>query len=127
VFLLAGCVSIPLPIPRLGDDACNIAREYLGKWRSQRLTQLGPASVDLELRDDCRFVMRIGLPFSRVEEQGRYAIEENQIRFTRKNNKETVWPIRRDGKGRLLVREAPNEWHAYTHDPCASFWPCSSR
>jgi rhomboid family GlyGly-CTERM serine protease len=125
--LLTACVSIPLPIPQLDDAACNVAKDLLGNWRSQRITQLGPASVALELRDDCRFVMRIGLPFSDIEEQGRYAVEGDRIRFTRKNNRETVWPIRRDGKGRLLAQEAPSEWHAYTHDPCASFWPCSSR
>jgi rhomboid family GlyGly-CTERM serine protease len=124
--LLTSCVSIPLPIPALSGGACSTAKELFGRWSSQRITQLGPADVDLVLRDDCRFVMRIGLPFRNIEEEGTYKVENDQLLFNRRSG-QTVWPIRRDKEGRLHVQEAPNEWHTYTHDPCASFWPCSSR
>ena len=124
--LFTSCVSIPLPIPKLGDAACSTAKELLGRWRSQRITQLGPANVDLVLRDDCRFAMRIGLPFTNIEEEGTYKVENDRLHFRRRSG-ETVWPIRRDRQGRLHVQEAPNQWHTYTHNPCASFWPCSSR
>lgn len=123
--LLTSCVSFALPLPKLDSATCEIAKDLLGNWRSKRLTQFGPASVDLELRDDCRFSMRIGLPFARSTEEGTYAVEGDRLRL-RKKSGETVWPIRREGK-RLVVQEAPNQWHAYTHHPCASFWPCSSR
>ena len=124
--LLTSCVSIPLTAPVLGGESCSVAKDLLGRWRSHRLTQLGPASVDLVLGDDCRFSMRIALPFARIEEEGTYEVENDELRFRRRNG-ETVWPIRRNPRGRLLLEEGPGEWHTYTHDPCASFWPCSSR
>lgn len=124
---LTSCISLPLPFPALDEGTCAVAKDLLGRWRSRRLTQLGPASVNLELRDDCRFRMRIQLPFARIVEDGYYKVDGDNLRLTRSNKSETVWPIRRDDKGRLLVREAENEWQAYTHHPCASFWPCSSR
>ena len=120
---LTSCVSIPLPLPALSKDTCATAKDLLGRWRSHRITSFGPAAVTLELNDDCRFVLRAGLDVDR----GRYAVENNQLRLTRDDKRETVWPIRRDQRGRLLVRESSNQWRAYTHDPCASFWPCSSR
>jgi rhomboid family GlyGly-CTERM serine protease len=128
--LLTSCVSVdlPLPFPRLDQSTCTAAKELLGVWRSQRITQVGPASVNLLLRDDCRFTMRVQLLDGAVsEEAGRYAVDGDRLCLTRNNRNETVWPIRRDGKGRLQVQEARGEWHTYTHHPCASFWPCSSR
>ncbi len=127
--LLTSCMSLdlPLPLPRLNESTCSAAKDLLGNWRSRRITQIGPASVNLTLGDDCRFTMRIQLLAGNITEQGNYAVEGDRLRLTRSNKSETVWPIRRDSKGRLQVQEAPNEWHTYTHHPCASFWPCSSR
>ena len=65
--------------------------------------------------------------FANITEEGNYMVDGDRLRLIRSNKTETVWPIRRDVKGRLQVQEAPNEWHTYTHHPCASFWPCSSR
>ena len=123
---LTSCMSLdmPLPLPRLDETTCNAAKDLLGNWRSRRLTQLGPASVNLNLGDDCRFTMRIQLLFGDITEQGRYAVEGDRLRLIRNNKTETAWPIRRDPKGRLVVQEDRNEWHTYTRQACASFWPC---
>lgn len=120
--LLTSCVSIPLPLPRLGEETCAAAENLLGNWRSRRITQVGPVAVNLELRDDCRFVMRIGLPSGETREEGTYAVERNQLRLRRRQG-ETVWPYKRE-RGRLVLQEGPNEWHAYNRSACASFWPC---
>ncbi len=127
--LLTSCMSLdlPLPLPRLDEETCSAAKDLLGNWRSRRITQLGPASVNLTLGDDCRFTMRIQMLFANITEQGNYKVDGDRLRLIRSNNTETVWPIRRDGKGRLQVQEAPDEWHTYTQRACASFWPCSSR
>ena len=122
--VLTSCVSIPLPLPRLSEKTCSTAQDLLGTWRSRRITQVGPVAVKLELRDDCRFVMRLDLPFGESREEGTYAVERDQLRLKRAKG-ETVWAYRREN-GRLMLREGPNEWRTYNRSACASFWPCKS-
>ncbi len=105
---LAACVTAGRAV-RI--DSCRDDPALHGSWRSYRMSQLGPAWIDITFADGCRYRTTARLLFMRSRENGNYRVEGDVIVFTRSSG-ETRWPYRLEGE-RLLLQESPEEKHVY--------------
>jgi hypothetical protein len=90
---------------------CTTDPQLAGEWHNRRTTQLGPATMTIELGLDCRYSTRISSLLGKFAERGEYRIEDGHLVFSRSNG-ETSWPYVLDGD-RLRLTEAENEVHEY--------------
>ena len=98
---------------------CAMDPGLAGKWTSSRATQMGPATMNVELGCDCRYESRAIVLGQTIEERGAFRVTENAIVFERETGQRTTWPYRFDGD-RLLFTEHPTETHAYRRVSAAS-------
>src|SRR5436190_23312527 len=89
---LTACVSSGGRATRVATCADDPALR--GSWRSYRLSQLGPAWINITFDCGCVYRSTAQLVFSRVKEEGNYRVEGGVVVFTRANGRETRMPYR---------------------------------
>jgi hypothetical protein len=92
--------------------------ELAGVWRSRRDSQVGAATVTLELDRDCRYRMNISLAFGKITEEGEYRILNDQLVLSRSKG-DTSWPFRAAGET-LVITESGTETYEYKRIGVAS-------
>ena len=110
--LLAGCVSAGTAPDHLGPRFCRADEDLVGTWKSDRPSQLGPASMTFELRCDCTYRMRGGPFWMSVRERGRFWTAQGHLHLSRASGEITRWPFRLES-GELVLEEHEGEVFSY--------------
>ena len=108
-----GCVSMSTAPPNLIPDECAFDSRLPGTWKSDRRSQLGPATMQFSFGCDCSYESRSRVfLFMSIRESGAYSAKNGQLSLSRAVGTVTTWPFRFDGD-RLILEEFSNEAHDY--------------
>ena len=111
-FFLAACVSTSVAPPELYPATCSIDARFPGTWKSNRLSQIGPASMTFRFDCDCTVRSKARVLAMSIREEGAYWVENDSLSFTRASGEVTVWPFRFEND-QLLLQEHEDEVYAY--------------